>query len=68
MDNHHKYLFATSHFSLLFAIYAYNKHNHLWIVPAGVYVNSINYWRNPTTQYRYWVCFMWTCVSITSCI
>ena len=52
MDNHHKYLFATSHFSLMSAIYAYNKHNQLWIIPAGVYVNSINYWRNPTLGLR----------------
>lgn len=52
MDNHHKYLMATSHFSLLSAIYAYNNSIKLWIIPAGVYVNSINYWRNPTMGLR----------------
>jgi hypothetical protein len=52
MDSHHKYLFATSHFSLMSAIYAYKKQNPLWIIPGGVYVNSINYWRNPTFGLR----------------
>jgi hypothetical protein len=72
MDNHHKYLLATSHFSLLSAVYAYNNSIKLWIIPAGVYINSINYWRNPTMglrrNIRYWICIVWTCASIFNCV
>lgn len=45
LTNHHKYLLATSHFSLVSAAYGYNNGISLWVIPAGVYINSINYWR-----------------------
>ena len=52
LTRHHKYLVATSHLSLLSAIYGYKHRNQLWIIPAGVYFNSVNYWRNPTMGWR----------------
>ncbi len=50
--NHHKYLIATSHFSLISAVYGYNNGISLWIIPCGVYFNSINYWRRPCPGWR----------------
>ena len=40
MDNHHKYLFATSHFSLMSAVYAYKKHNMFRII-IGPYPTQV---------------------------
>ena len=52
LTNHHKYLLATSHFSLVSAAYGYNNGISLWVIPAGVYINSINYWRRPAIGWR----------------
>jgi hypothetical protein len=52
LTTHHNYLVATSHLSLFSAAYAYRNHNQLWIIPAGVYLNSVNYWRKPTMGWR----------------
>lgn len=51
--SHHKYLLATSHASLIASLYGmkYNE-NYLWIIPLCVYLNSINYWRNPVRGLR----------------
>ena len=51
MTHHHKYLLITSHSSLICALWGGGS-NMLWIVPAGVYINSINYWRNPVCGMR----------------
>jgi hypothetical protein len=52
LTNHHTYLFVTSHFSLISAAYCYKNGISLWIIPAGVYINSINYWRRPAMGWR----------------
>lgn len=52
LTNHHKYLIATSHFSLISAAYGYKNGISIWILPAGVYINSINYWRHPVMGWR----------------
>lgn len=53
LASHHHYLLATSHSSLVCAIYGIMYHNSaLWVIPAGVYVNSINYWRHPVKGIR----------------
>lgn len=53
LTNHHNYLFMTSQLSIISAIYGYNNYIQLWIIPAGVYLNSVNYWRNPQSGWRH---------------
>ena len=52
LTNHHNYLFLTSQLSIVSAVYGYNNSIQLWIIPAGVYLNSMNYWRNPQPGWR----------------
>ena len=53
LHQHHRYLFCSSHASLICAIYGMNNNNNmLWLIPAGVYINSVNYWRNPVRGMR----------------
>ena len=35
------------------------NNNLLWIYPAGVYINSINYWRNPVRGMRRRIDMTW---------
>jgi hypothetical protein len=50
--SHHQYLLLTSHACLISAIYGIIHNSSLWVIPAGVYVNSINYWRHPVNGFR----------------
>ena len=50
--SHHKYLMITSHTCLISVAYGLMNNTFLWIIPAGVYLNSINYWRNPVCGMR----------------
>ncbi len=44
----HMYIFITTFFGLISSIYAISrKYYHLAIVPFGVFLTSVNYWRHP---------------------
>jgi hypothetical protein len=46
-------LWKTSFFSLFSAIYAFYRHYYdLMLVPGGVFLLSINYWRKPDYSWR----------------
>ena len=40
------------------------NNNMLWIVPAGVYINSVNYWRNPVGGMRRRIDIGWTVLGL----
>jgi len=52
MTHHHKYLLMTSQASLMCALWGGVNNNMLCVIPAGVYINSVNYWRNPVCGMR----------------
>ena len=56
LRGHHKWLIISSHSSLISAMYCIYfigfSNNLHWIYPIGVYINSINYWRNPVKGIR----------------
>ena len=46
-------IYRVSYFSLISSLYAlYRGHYHLVMVPASVFLSSINYWRKPDYSYR----------------
>ena len=50
---HCHYILAVNTLSLISCVYAiYRKHYHLSIVPGGVFLTSINFWKNP--RYDCW--------------
>ena len=50
---YYRYLYNTSYFSLLSVIYViFRGYNELVIVPGGVLITSILYWRYPTYSWR----------------
>jgi hypothetical protein len=64
MTSHHKYLLLTSHSSLICALWGGINNNMLWIVPAGVYINSVNYWRNPVGGMRRRIDIGWSVLGL----
>jgi hypothetical protein len=36
-----------------------------WVIPAGVYINSVNYWRNPVRGMRRDIDMGWIVVGLT---
>jgi len=53
---HSRYLWRISWISLLSAFYAiYRKYYDLAVVPFGVFLTSINYWRHPDYSWRRYI-------------
>ena len=51
LHNHHSFLWVSSWMSLWSSMYAIKRgHYHLAIVPGGVFLTSINYWRDPSNE------------------
>jgi hypothetical protein len=54
--SHSNFLWRTSCISIFSSIYAvYQKHYILSLLPAGVFLTSINYWRHPDYSWRRYV-------------
>ena len=54
--DHSKFLWKISFVSIFSSIYAvYQKHYILALLPAGVFLTSINYWRHPDYSWRRYV-------------
>ena len=46
-------IYYVSHILLISSVYAfYQKHYHLFIAPAAIFVTSIHYWKKPDYSYR----------------
>jgi hypothetical protein len=52
-----KYLYRTSYFSLVSCVYSIynNPSSNIFLIPGGIFITSINYWRYPTNSYRRWI-------------
>jgi len=51
--SHSRYIFASAFLSIASGIYAlYKGYFDLSLVPFGVFVTSVNYWRDPTLSWR----------------
>jgi len=66
LSSHHNYLLLTSHSSLICALYGLMNNTCLWVVPAGVYINSVNYWRNPVDGMRRRIDIGWIIMGLVS--
>ena len=68
MRKHHQFLLLTSQTHIISAAYCllYSPTlSYLTILPAGVYFNSLNYWRQPLPGWRRNVDIIWGCSSLT---
>ena len=51
LHNHHIFLWCSSWMSLWSSMYAIQRgYYHLSIVPGGVFLTSLNYWRDPSND------------------
>jgi hypothetical protein len=49
-------IWKISFLTFLSSIYAlYNKHYDLFFVPGGIFITSINYWKNPSNLYNKYI-------------
>jgi len=54
--NQYKLIYNVSFISLFTCVYAIIRgHNNLCIVPGGVFLTSINYWKKPTNSWRRYI-------------
>ena len=55
-QNHYMFIWRVSFLSFFVSMYAlYNRHYDLALVPGGVFITSINYWRKPNYSWRRYV-------------
>lgn len=65
LSTHHTFLIVSSHTSLISAIYCIHIGiPYYWIYLIGVYINSINYWRNPVCGIRRNMDMTWGCTGL----